>query len=205
MDNNKTNWYNWVIIGALITAIAALIGTNVNINANKDIQQEKFEKEMISRALLLNDKDNTIENLKFLLKMKIISPKYEDLINNLSDEIFVNSENEYYTKDADELGRIEFRVFDVHKKKNMLERAAFGAYVQIECNDTINNFKLFLSGYCNAFGKVDFFYPSIFYDKFARVKVIKQNYYNKTFEIMLKDDIHKEIELERKLGAGRSW
>ena len=204
MDNNKTNWYNWVITGTLIAAIAALITTNININANKDIQQERFEKEMISRALLLNDKDNTIENLKFLLKMKIISPEYEYLINNLSDEIFVNSENEYYTKDTDELGKIEFWVFDVHKKK-IPERAAFGAYVQIECNDTINNFKLFLSGYCNAFGKVDFFYPSNFYDKFARVKVIKQNYYNKTFEIMLKDDVHTEIGLERKLGAGRSW
>jgi hypothetical protein len=162
-----------------LTFISIIVGIGTagwQFNKSTEASNERFEKEMIANAIVLNSKEQTLANLKFLLEMQVISSEKEKYVQNLSDSTFFNADKML----SDDIWGIYFRVLD---KNN---RPIGGVHVKIEYQDETGNVILNMENYTTySFTPAEFTYPENFCGKFARITLKKSGYRSSTKEIRL--------------------
>ena len=171
MDESKMK--HWL---TFFSIIAGIVIAGWQFNKSTEAANERFEKEMIANAIVLESKEQTLANLKFLLKMQVISSEKEKYVQNLSDSTFFGINK----MPSDDISWMSYRVLD---KNN---RPIGGVHVKIECTDNNGNVILNLENYTTySYEPAEFTYPENFCGKFARITLEKSGYSSATSEIRL--------------------
>ena len=190
MGNNEnafSKFQQWTLIGTFFGIIATLFLGELNRRSNIELEEKKVEATLFMQAIQVNDKKSTLDNLKFLLKMGILSKERELAIQCLSDSIYLEQESEIFTK-SDTVSFVDITVQNNRKEGVYYNKVIRGAYVSIENID--NSLPLKLYGYTDNYGKIEFYYPKLFEDKFIKIKIVKKGYKSKEMEMRLPNENH---------------
>ena len=184
---------------SLLGLFVSLILVQMNKKASIELEEKRIESELFLKAIEISNKETTLDNLKFLLKMGAISEKRAKVIESLSDSIYSKKHNNIYTA-SDTVGFLDFYVLNTKKDIRLYDKIIRGAYIQIESLDSINALKI--CGYTdNVYGRIEFYFPKYYSGKFVKVTIEKERFKTKLFELKLPEfenimDTRKEVFLE---------
>jgi hypothetical protein len=186
MDESKIK--HWLTFIGIVAGIGI---AGWQFNKSTEAANERFEKEMIANAIVLDSKEQTLANLKFLLEMQVISSEKEKYVKNLSDSTFFGINRML----SDDIWWIYYRVLD---KNN---RPIGGVHVKVECVDDNGDVILNMENYTTySYEPAEFTYPENFCGKFARITLEKSGYSSYTTRIRLpkvNESGAKEFVLEK--------
>lgn len=166
-----------------LLGLFASLGIHLNNkSAEIKLEEKKLESTLFLKAIEVNNTKSTLENLTFLLKMGAISPEREEVIQRLTDSVYTDNNNEYYTG-SDTVGFVDFYISNNKKDEIAYYQFVRGAYIQIVSSDSLQN--LTIQTYTDYIGKAEVYYPKKYCGTFVHIKIMKQGYKTKEYDMQL--------------------
>ena len=164
---------------SLLGLIVSLVLAECNRKAGIELEEKRIESSLFLKAIEVNNKKTTLENLTFLLKMGALSSEREKVIKNLTDSVYSDKQNDIYTS-SDSVGFFLFTIYNSKKDVALFYKVVRGACVQIDSHDSIT--PLHLVAYSDHQGQLDISYPNYYSGTFVNIKIVKKGYKTQFFE-----------------------
>lgn len=158
---------------SLLGLIVSLALAECNRRAGIELEEKRIESALFLKAIEVNNKKTTLENLTFLLKMGALSSEREKVLQNLTDSIYSDKQNGIYTS-SDSVGFLLFTIYNSKKDIASFYKLVRGACIQIDSRDSI--MPLHIVAYSDYQGQLDISYPKYYSGTFVNIKVIKKGY-----------------------------
>lgn len=178
----KTIWDNITILVSVGGLVLSIILAEVNRRANIDLENKKLESDLFIKAIDIGNKEKSLKNLTFLLKLGILSTERQNAIQKLTDSIY--SDKTIKEIDSDTIGFYNFQFYNNKKDVGLNERYLKGAKIEIKSIDSITN-PLKIVAYSDYQGKLEIAFSKYYSTSFIKVKIHKKGYMSREFKMQL--------------------